>query len=372
MLRYRGNQLVRAGFIGAVLIVLVIAVGLQPQRLTALATSVRHQALFSEAGGLANGNVVTVSGIKVGTVTDVALRSGDALVTFTVNGNVGLGSDTSAHIRTGTLLGERVLTLDSAGGGTLRTGDVIPVSRTSSPYSLSEAVSDLTTSTAGTNTQTLNQSLDTLSDTIDTIAPQLGPTFDGLTRLSQSLNERNDSLGELLKTAGDVTGILSQRSQQVNTLILNANDLLSVLVSRRQAIVNLLANTSAVAQQLSGLVHDNEAKLAPALEKINSVTAMLEKNRDNIGKALPGLAKFETEQGEAVSSGFYYQAYVPNLFPAQLPAQPFFDYVFGFRRGVNAGQPPDNAGPRAEIPFPYNGIPQPGDRPWFDHPEGQP
>ena len=28
-----------------------------------------------------------------------------------------------------------------------------------------------------------------------------------------------------------------------------------------------------------------------------------------------------------------------------------------------AGQPPDNAGPRAEIPFPVNGIPQPGDLP---------
>jgi phospholipid/cholesterol/gamma-HCH transport system substrate-binding protein len=83
------------------------------------------------------------------------------------------------------------------------------------------------------------------------------------------------------------------------------------------------------------------------------------------------LAKFETEQGEAVSSGFYYQAYIPNLNPSQL-LQPFFDYAFGFRRGVNAGQPPDNAGPRAEIPFPYNGIPQPGDRPWFDHPGGQP
>jgi phospholipid/cholesterol/gamma-HCH transport system substrate-binding protein len=371
MLKYHGTQLIRAGFMGVVLIILVIAIGLQPERLVSLATSVHHQALFSEAGGLTAGNAVTVSGIKVGTVSNVALSNGDALVTFTINGTVGLGSETTAHIRTGTLLGERVLTLESAGSGTLRSSDSIPVSRTSSPYSLTEAVSDLTTYTAETNTQTLNKSLDTLSQTIDQIAPQLGPTFDGLTRLSRSLNERNDSLGELLKTAGDVTGILSERSQQVNTLILNANDLLAVLVQRRRAIVNLLANTSAVAQQLSGLVHDNEAKLAPALEKINSVTAMLEKNRDNIGKALPGLAKFETEQGEAVSSGFYYQAYIPNLNPSQL-LQPFFDYAFGFRRGVNAGQPPDNAGPRAEIPFPYNGIPQPGDRPWFDHPGGQP
>ena len=55
-------------------------------------------------------------------------------------------------------------------------------------------------------------------------------------------------------------------------------------------------------------------------------------------------------------------ALIPNISPAQI-LQPFLDYALGFRRGVDAGQPPDNAGPRAEIPFPVNGIPQPGDLP---------
>jgi phospholipid/cholesterol/gamma-HCH transport system substrate-binding protein len=357
MLKYRSANLIRPGFIGVVLIILVIAIGLQPQRLVTWATSLRYQATFAEGGGLAQGNDVTVSGINVGTVSDVELRRGQALVTFTIDGSVELGSETTAHIRTGTLLGARVVTLETAGTGRLRPSDVIPVSRTSSPYSLSEAVSDLTSNTAGTDTQALNQSLDTLSETIDSIAPQLGPTFDGLTRLSRSLNERNQSLSDLLKSAGDVTGILSDRSQQLNTLILNANDLLGVLNARREAIVGLLANISMLSQQLSGLVHDNEAKLAPALEKLNSVTAMLEKNRDNLGKIIPGLAKFETTQGEAVSNGFFYSGFVPNLLFGQL-LQPFLDYAFGFRRGTNGGRPPDNAGPRAEIPLPYNGIPQ--------------
>ena len=85
---------------------------------------------------------------------------------------------------------------------------------------------------------------------------------------------------------------------------------------------------------------------------------MLEKNRDNLDKALPGFAKFQLTQGETVSNGFYYTAFIPNVLPAQL-LQPFLDYAFGFRRGSNAGQPPDNAGPRAELgsAVPCNGIP---------------
>lgn len=354
MLKYRESNLVKAGFIGVVLMVLVIAVGLQPERLLQWATSIRHQALFTEAGGITVGNDVTVSGIKVGSVSDISLSNGDALVSFTVQGKYPLGSLTTAHIRTGSLLGERVLTLESDGSGSL--DGVIPTSRTSSPYSLTDAVSELTSNTAGTDTVSLNQSLDTLSATIDQLAPQLGPTFDGLSRLSQSINSRNENLASLLKSAADVTDVLSQRSDQLNTLILNANDLLGVLNDRRQAIVDLLANTAAVADQLTGLVADNEAELAPTLERLNSVTAMLERNRDNIGKILPGVAKFQVTQGETLANGPYYNAYVPNLQPAQL-LQPFFDYALGFRRGVNAGQPPDNAGPRAELPLPYNGIP---------------
>ena len=356
MLKYRGSKLVRSGFIGVALIVMVIAIGLQPERLAQWATSIRRQALFAEAGGLTTGAKVTMSGLKVGTVSDVSLQKGKVLVTFQVDGKYPLGSETTAHIRTGSLLGARVVTLEPAGDGVLRSTDVIPISRTSSPYSLTDAVSDLTTNTAGTDTAMLNQSLDTLSATLDQIAPQLGPTFDGVSRLSQSLNSRNRSLSELLKNAGDVTETLSKRSQKIDALILNANDLLGVLVERRDAIASLLASTAVVGQQLSGLVADNEKALAPTLDKLNSVTALLEKNRDNIAKAIPGLAKYQMTLGEAVSNGFYYNAFVANLAtPALL--QPFLDYAFGFRAHGAPGQPPDNAGPRATLPLPFNGIP---------------
>ena len=160
------------------LILLVIAVGLQPQRLLTWATSIRHQALFSEAAGLAVGNDVKVSGVKVGSVSDVSLKDGDALVTFTVNGKVRLGTDTTAHIRTGTLLGQRMLTLESDGKGVLRSTDVIPTSRTGSPYSLTEALGELAGNTRDTDTAAINQALDTLSSTVDRIAPRIAPTFE--------------------------------------------------------------------------------------------------------------------------------------------------------------------------------------------------
>lgn len=328
MLQYRGIHLVRYGVIGVVLVACIMLVGLQFQRFVTMATTVRYEAIFAEAGGLAAGDDVVVSGVKVGTVAKVSLQGGDAVVDLDVGTGVRLGGETTAHIRTGSLLGKRVLTLESAGEGTMRPGQAVPLTRTASPYSLTDAVGDLTTNVEGIDTDAVNLSLDTLSETLDQIAPQLGPTFDGLTRLSRSIDSRNAALRELLTTAGDVTGILSQRSDQVNSLILNANSLLGTLVDRQQAIVELLANTAAVSQQLSGLVADNEAELAPTLDRLNSVAAMLEENRDNIAQSLPGLAKVALTQGEAVSGGPFYNAFVANLIPAQL-IQPFVDQAFG-------------------------------------------
>ncbi len=328
MFRYRGKHLLRHGLVGIVLILCVISLGLQSQQVIAWGTTVRYQAVFEEAGGLEAGDEVMVSGFEVGTVTEVRLERGRALVVFTVGDRVTLGASSTAQIKTGSLLGKRIMTLVSHGDERLRPLDVIPVERTSSPYSLTDALGDLTDTSAAMDTDALNSSLDLLSSTLDSIAPQLGPAFDGLSELSKSINSRNTALGDLLTATQQVTGILADRSEQLNTMLLNANTLVGVLDERRQAIATLLANTAAVADQLTQLVADNEAELGPALDRLNSVTELLQRNRDNIAEAIPGLAKASLTQGEAVSGGPFYNAYVANLIPAQW-IRPFVDAAFG-------------------------------------------
>ena len=88
MLKYRGNKLIRTGFMGVVLAILIVLIGLSPETLTSMATAIRYQAQFSDAGGLTAGNDVTIAGIKVGSVSDVSLQGRNALVTFAVDGTV--------------------------------------------------------------------------------------------------------------------------------------------------------------------------------------------------------------------------------------------------------------------------------------------
>ncbi|MYR06855.1 MCE family protein [Gordonia sp. SID5947] len=346
MLRYRGAGLIRSGFVGLSLIALLVMAGLNMAKAATWFTSVTYHADFEEAAGLSNGADVTVSGARVGSVSDVKLENGQARVAFTVAQGTRLGTTTTVQIRTGSLLGQRILTVEPSGSGTLGPSDVIPATRTSSPYSLNEAVDDLTNNSSGIDTKALNKSLDVLSTTMTDVAPDLGPTFDGLAEMSRGINSRNEALRTLLSTTRDVTSVIGSRATRVNSLILNANLLLDTLVDRRQAISSLLVNTSAVAKELSNLVADNQEQLKPTLTQLNSVLAMLERNRDDLGKALAGYVKVSQTQGEAVSSGPFYQAYVANLLPGPL-LQPFIDRAFGVH-------------PEAKFPLPGAQIPLPG------------
>lgn len=308
---HRGSP-ISLGIIGIVLAVAVSLATLQFDRLPFIRSGANFSAEFADAGGLVPGDQVQVAGVRSGRVDEVRLAGAKVLVRFTLDESIVLGDRTSAAIKTNTVLGRRSLEVTPAGAGAIRRDQPIPLERTRSPYSLNEALSDLTSTTAGLDMDRINQTLDTLSQTFaDTPAP-LRSALDGVTALSRSINKRDEALSELLKRAQDVTKLLADRGSQINALLLDGNSLLGELDRRRAALSQLIVAVNGVATQLTGLVADNEKQLEPALAKLNSVLDLLQRNRDNIAKALDGLGPFAAALGEQVGSGPYFNSYMVN------------------------------------------------------------
>ena len=99
-----------------------------------------YEAYFTDAGGISPGNDVNVSGIKVGKVTGVELAGDAAKVTFTVDRDVRVGDQSLVAIKTDTVLGEKSLAVTPQGS---REATVIPLGRTTTPYTLNTALQDL-------------------------------------------------------------------------------------------------------------------------------------------------------------------------------------------------------------------------------------
>jgi len=57
------------------------------------------------------------------------------------------------------------------------------------------------------------------------------------------------------------------------------------------------------------------------------VLTIIDNRKEQVQKAIAGLSKFGLRLGEAVSSGPFFKAYLPNLLPGQF-VQPFIDAAF--------------------------------------------
>ncbi|GAB0106047.1 MCE family protein [Nocardia sp. JMUB6875] len=306
------SPLINVGIIGVVLASTVSLASLQFDRLPFVRSGAEYSALFADAGGLLPGDQVQVAGVKSGRVEDVKLDGAKVKVRFTLDEGISLGNKTSAAIKTNTVLGRKSLEVTPAGEGTLRGQSTIPLDRTTSPYSLNDALGDLSNTVKGLDMDQVNKTLDTLSDTFkDTPAP-LRSALDGITALSRSINTRDQALTDLLGKAQSVTKVLSDRASEINALLVDGNSLLGELDARKTALGQLITYVNSLAQQLTGFVNDNEAQLKPTLDKLNSVLGVLQRNKQNLSDALDALGPYAGALGEQVGSGPYFQAYIVN------------------------------------------------------------
>jgi phospholipid/cholesterol/gamma-HCH transport system substrate-binding protein len=319
--RFEEMNKLRIGAIALVLLVAVLALSLNSGSIYRHLTSTSYSAYFAEAGGLQSGDEVRVGGVVVGKIDDVVLRGDKVQADFTVFDSASLGSTTRAAIKTATALGSKYLAVLPSGTGTLDPSVPIPLERTSSPYDVQEILEHLTRTTQQLDVGQLTAALNTVSDTFhDTPGPLQG-TVEGLGRLSATIASRDDELQTLLANARGVTDLLAQRSGNITTLITDGNALLAELYARRDTIRSLLINTDAVVKQFAGVVHDNQAQIGPALAQLEGVLDLLHRNDANLGATIEGLRTYVGSLGEAISSGPWFFALVPNLAPTNLAQQ---------------------------------------------------
>lgn len=301
--------------IGVVLTLIAVVAALQYDRLPLFDGTDTYRADFAEAGGLEVGDDVSVSGMPVGSVEDIGLHGTSVRVTFGVDDGVRLGRDTRAAITTVSALGERGLAVTPDGPGSLGDGDVIPLDNTRSPYSLTDALGQLSDTVDTTDTARLDEALRTLSDTMAAVDPRMDRALDGVSRLSQTVASRDASLRALLDRADEVTAILERRSDRMDALLVDADLILGELQRRRDDIAGLIANVDTLSTQLTGLVADTEDSLKPTLQKLDSVLGMLNARRDDIAAAIENLGPYSRALGESVSNGPFFLAYVQNVLP---------------------------------------------------------
>lgn len=305
----------RTGILGVFIVVCLVLISFGYTGLPFWPQGKNYSAFFGDAGGITPGSDVRVAGIRVGKVGDVELAGTSAKVNFTVDRQIVVGDQSLASIKTDTVLGQKSLWVTPKG---TKEATVIPLGRTTTPYTINMALQDLGQNAGELDKPQLEQALKVLTDTLHDATPQLRGALDGVAALSRSLNKRDQALEQLLGHAKNVSDTLAQRADQVNKLVIDGNQLFAALDERRQSLGTLISGIRAVSQQLSGFVADNKREFGPALKQLNLVLDELLKRKEHISEALKRLPGYATALGEVVGNGPGFNINLYGLPPATM------------------------------------------------------
>jgi phospholipid/cholesterol/gamma-HCH transport system substrate-binding protein len=312
---FRERNPVVVGAISLAAIAVLIMAAFRAQDLPLIGGGDTYYAAFSESGGLKPNDEVRIAGVRVGKVESVGLDGDHVKVTFLVDSDSGFGKDTNAAIKVKTLLGAMYLSLEPAGPGQLAEGAEIPVERTSSPYDVVEAFSGLAETSDRIDTDQLAESLGTLADLTRNTPEEFRAALDGVSKLSANIAARDGQINTLLKNLERVSTVLDDRDEDIVGLMKDSDVLFRALVARREAVHNLLVSTSGLSKELTTLIRQSRADLKPALEHVENVLAVLNKNEDNLDNSLRLMEPFYRVFASTLGNGPWFDTYIQNLPP---------------------------------------------------------
>jgi phospholipid/cholesterol/gamma-HCH transport system substrate-binding protein len=314
---FRERNPLPIGVIGIAVILLMMLLAFKASSLPFIGGGASYHADFTDGSGLKSGDDVRIAGVKVGKVDSVSLKGSVVRVGFTVTNGAHVGDASRADIKIKTLLGQKYIALSPAGTGKLR-GD-IPVSRTSSPLDVTQAFIGLGEREGQIDTTQLAAAFDTIAATFKDTPPYVHESLRGLERLSTSIASRDEQIKALLRDANTVTQTLAQRDAQIAQLINDSNLILQTVYQQRAVIHDLLVQTTAVSQQLEGLVKENQSVLGPALRRLHGTLDILQRNEDNLDATIHLTAPFIRDFTDVLGNGRWFETTLWNLPTA--PAQ---------------------------------------------------
>jgi phospholipid/cholesterol/gamma-HCH transport system substrate-binding protein len=316
---FRERNPVVIGAVSIAVLALLFVAAFRAQDLPLIGGGDTYYAEFEESGGLKVNDEVRLAGVRVGKVNSIELDGGKVRVGFQIKTDADMGDETRAAIKVKTILGSMFLSIEPAGDGELEEEDTIPVERTSSPYDVVDAFTGLAETSADIDTDQLAASLTTLADLTRNTPEEFRDALEGVSALSEVVASRDEEINTLLESLRRVSTVLDARDEDIIGLMRDADVLFRALLERRDAIHNILVSTVTLSRELTALVRQSRADLKPALQHLESVLAVVNKNEDNLDRSLELMAPFYRVFANVFGNGPWWDTYIANLPPAPGP-----------------------------------------------------
>lgn len=340
------------------------------------------RAQFESSGGIYERADVDLLGTKVGTVRAIEPGPGTATtVVLALDDDVRIPRDVRAKIGNKSAIGEQYVELapQSADGPSLREGDVIELSRTTSPIDVSVLLKDLDALAGSIPVDDLAVVMEELSTGLDGIGGTVGHLIDNSDRLTAASLENVEDLTALIDDARVVLDTQVDKGPETVTYLRELAGLTSELRGLDASFSDLFGNGLRAGVELSNLLADNQAALPVLLNQLVSVTTVATERTDAMRKFLvlfpyalevgaTGVRRcgsYDAKTGEPVESTCrydaqgrpFYSAYLGMQLPQFPGTPPYFPCTQGYegtKKYQPNGRPLNGTGPSQQVDSPVN------------------
>lgn len=345
---------------------------------------------FSDVVDLVPQSIVRVGDVPVGAVESVTVepQSWNALVTVQVNRDVELPANTTARVRSTSLLGEKFVELAAPAGpaeGDLAQAGRIGVQTTGRAAEVEEVLGALSMLLNGGGVAQIRTIATELNNALSGREPQVRELLGNLDTLVGSLDDSKDDINRALDSINRLSATLAERRPQIRTALNDISPGLRELEAQRTQLVGMLQALDRLSGVATNVVEQSREDLLADLEALRPVLRNLADSGQDLPESLQLLLSIPfTDAATDAVAGDYANLYIKldldlrsllenmlrsnqlglPLDPTQLAQLPPNAQMLTPLLGAGEGEPPAPGAP----PLPLLGPEQPTPAP---APEGQ-
>lgn len=248
-----------------------------------------YSAVFSDASSIKPGDSVRVSGIRVGSVSKVALQPDkNVIVSFNTDRDVVLTTGTKAAVRYLNLVGDRYLELIDGPGSTkvLTAGAQIPVDHTAPALDLDLLLGGLKPVIRGLNPQDVNALSASLIQVFQGQGGTLQSILSKTSSFATAVADHGDAVDRLIDNLNTVAATLSKDGQQFAGTIDRLQRLIHGLSADRDPISSAIQALDNGTAAITDLLTHGRPPLKGTIDQLNRIAPVLDHDKDRLGASL--------------------------------------------------------------------------------------
>ncbi|AQT81093.1 mammalian cell entry protein [Mycolicibacterium litorale] len=249
----------------------------------------KYSALFVDVSRLKSGDSVRVAGVRVGTVTDVALQPDNKVVVdFDADRDVVLTSGTKAAVRYLNLVGDRYLELVT-GPGSVKIqppGSQIPMDRTEPALDLDLLLGGLKPVVQGLNPQDVNALTNSLIQILQGQDGNIESLFSKTSSFTSALADNGKTVQQLIDNLNTVVATISKDGDKFSGAIDKLQKLITGLAAEKDPIGEAITSLDNGTASLADLLTQARPPLAGSINELGRLAPLLDQDKARLDLAL--------------------------------------------------------------------------------------